>query len=123
MTTKLIAALVLLVALIAAGWRIHHNIYQSGYDAAEKKATAVISQLENTATASKDVIARLESDKKVCEEGRLADAKAAKAAVDAADKARVALIAKAGKADKTLREMMSGECKIWAQQPACGALQ
>jgi len=69
------------------------------------------------------VIARLESDKKVCEDGRIADAEAAKDAVEAADKARAALIARAGKADKALRNRMAGECKAWAAEPACGSLQ
>jgi predicted negative regulator of RcsB-dependent stress response len=121
MSIKLIAAGLLLAMLLAAGWRIHHNVYESGVQAQAAKDKVLIDQLSSANSNFREIVAQVESDKAACENGRIADANASKAATDAADKARAGLIADANTARRKLADKMSGECREWASQPACGS--
>ena len=119
---RIYLALAIVAALGLAGWRVHHSIYQSGYAAAQKADNKALDDAADANAAMQKTLAAAEGAAAECLAGREADSKAAQDAATAADAARKRIASQAANANKKLAELMAGECKAWAELPACGSV-
>lgn len=116
-------ALAIIAALGLVGWRVHHNIYESGRADQRKVDDKALNDAADANAAFQRTLAAAEGAAAECVAGREADATAAREAAAAADGARKRIAAAADKANKKLSDLMAGECKAWASLPACGSTE
>jgi hypothetical protein len=115
--------LIALALVVCGGWYMHHRVYQDGYDAAHKADEKALKDASDANVAMKSALAAAESAAAECAAAREADQKAAEIAANMAMEARKRIAASAAKANKKLADLMAGECKAWAQAPACGSME
>ncbi len=100
------------------GWALH----SAGYQAGVADSNLALTEAKNANDASQLAIAGLRLSVTTCERNRIVD----QAAQDRALADRKAQLERAEKVYDTAREqlsrLMSGQCKEWAKQAACGSV-
>lgn len=109
---------VFVAGLGLGGWALH----SAGYQAGVADSNLALTEAKNANDASQLAIAGLRLSVTTCERNRIVDL----AAQDRALAERKALLERAEKvytdARERLQQLMGGQCKEWAKQPACGSV-
>ena len=124
--TRIYILLGCLALVFGAAWFIDHSAYKRGMAEGNRKAElaqgALLAAIDIN-TSGAEVIDRLRASLKSCIDDNARDVRTAQAASEAAraDADRIA----AELAEQNARRIaqQSGECRSWAEQPACGSVQ
>lgn len=118
----IILALALLFTAIAV-FAEHERAIGRAQDAAtitSLKAQIGVAQAVNASNV--DTVHKLQASLQQCEAGRTLDQKLTADAKDAYDKQLKTLLSGARDASARTAQLLAGDCKVWAQQPACGVV-
>lgn len=114
----LISLAIFVGGLVLGGWALHH----AGYQAGVADSAVALNKEQDANAASQLAITGLRASVASCELNRILDQTAQSRAMAE----RQAQLERAEKVYKSARDalaqLMGGQCKEWAKQPACGSV-
>lgn len=124
--TRIYILLGCLALVFGAAWFIDDSAYKRGMAEGNRKAElaqgALLAAIDIN-TSGAEVIDRLRASLKSCIDDHARDVRTARAASDAAQAEADRIAAELAEQNARRIAQQSGECRSWAEQPACGSVQ